>query len=63
MVIQPAAEELGFSYIMCLGHSRPDILLKVYGHVLDAWADMAAATLSGHFGGGFSVPVGAPAAD
>ena len=29
-----------------LGHSRPDIVLKHYAHVLDASADMAAATLS-----------------
>jgi integrase/predicted DNA-binding transcriptional regulator AlpA len=29
-----------------LGHSRPDILLKIYAHVLDASADEAAATLS-----------------
>jgi len=29
-----------------LGHSRPDILLKIYTHVLDASADEAAATLS-----------------
>jgi integrase len=29
-----------------LGHSRPDILLKFYAHVLDASADMAASTLS-----------------
>lgn len=30
-----------------LGHSRPDILLKFYAHVLDESADMAAQTLSG----------------
>jgi excisionase family DNA binding protein len=30
-----------------LGHSRPDILLKFYAHVLDASADMAAQALSG----------------
>jgi integrase len=30
-----------------LGHSRPDILLKFYTHVLDESADMAAETLSG----------------
>ena len=29
-----------------LGHSRPDILLKFYAHVLDASADAAASTLS-----------------
>jgi integrase/predicted DNA-binding transcriptional regulator AlpA len=29
-----------------LGHSRPDILLKFYAHVLDASADEAASTLS-----------------
>jgi integrase/predicted DNA-binding transcriptional regulator AlpA len=46
-----------------LGHSRPDILLRIYAHVLDASADMAAATLSGHFGGGISAPVAAHAAD
>jgi integrase len=34
-----------------LGHSRPDILLKIYAHVLDASADAAAATLSGGLGG------------
>ena len=37
-----------------LGHSRPDILLKFYAHVLDASADMAAETLSGQFGSRFS---------
>ena len=31
-----------------LGHSRPDILLKFYAHVLDASADAAASSLSGH---------------
>jgi hypothetical protein len=45
------------------GHSRPDILLKVYAHVLDASADMAAETLSGHFGGVFSTPMAAHAVD
>jgi integrase len=30
-----------------LGHSRPDILLKIYAHVLDASADAAAESLSG----------------
>jgi hypothetical protein len=29
-----------------LGHTRPDILLKFYAHVLDASADMASSTLS-----------------
>ncbi len=29
-----------------LGHSRPDVLLKFYAHVIDASADEAAATLS-----------------
>jgi integrase len=37
-----------------LGHSRPDILLKFYAHVLDASADMAAETLSGQLRGSFS---------
>jgi integrase/predicted DNA-binding transcriptional regulator AlpA len=37
-----------------LGHSRPDILLKYYAHVLDESADMAAATLSGQLNGSFS---------
>jgi integrase len=46
-----------------LGHSRPDIFLRVYAHVLDASADLAAATLSGQFGGGFSAPVAAHAGD
>ena len=46
-----------------LGHSRPDILLNVCAHVLDASADLAAATLSGQLGGGFSAPVAAHAAD
>jgi integrase len=46
-----------------LGHSRPDILLKFYAHVLDASADMAAETLSGQFGGGFPAPATAHAAD
>ncbi len=46
-----------------LGHSRPDILLKFYAHVLDASADMAAATLSGQLGGGFSSSKVAHAAD
>jgi hypothetical protein len=30
-----------------LGHSRPDILLKSYPHVLDTSADAAAESLSG----------------
>jgi integrase len=34
-----------------LGHSRPDILLKFYAHVLDESADMAAETLSGQLSG------------
>ena len=42
-----------------LGHSRPDILLKFYAHVLDASADTAAESLSGQLSGGFSA---APAA-
>lgn len=37
-----------------IGHSRPDILLKYYAHVLDESADMAAATLSGQLTGSFS---------
>ena len=39
-----------------LGHSRPDILLKFYAHVLDASADMATETLSGQFGADFRLP-------
>jgi hypothetical protein len=35
-----------------LGHSRPDILLNFYAHVLDASADAAAESLSGQLGGG-----------
>jgi site-specific recombinase XerC len=46
-----------------LGHSRPDILLGFYAHVLDASADMAAATMSGQLGGGFSAPVAAHGID
>jgi site-specific recombinase XerC/predicted DNA-binding transcriptional regulator AlpA len=46
-----------------LGHSRPDILLKFYAHVLDASADMAAGTLSGQFGRRFSAPMTTHAAD
>ena len=37
-----------------LGHSRPDILLKIYAHVLDASADAAAESLSGQLSGGIS---------
>lgn len=37
-----------------LGHSRPDILLKFYAHVLDQSADAAAETLSGQLSGSFS---------
>jgi hypothetical protein len=37
------------------GHSRPDILLKFYAHVLDASADTAAESLSGQLRGGFSL--------
>ena len=36
-----------------LGHSRPDILLKFYAHVLDASADAAAESLSGQLSGTF----------
>lgn len=39
-----------------LGHSRPDILLGFYAHVLDASADMAAATMSGHWEADFRLP-------
>ena len=34
-----------------LGHSRPDILLKFYAHVLDASADVDAPALSQGLGG------------
>lgn len=34
-----------------LGHSRPDILLTYYAHVLDESADVAAETLSGRLSG------------
>ena len=34
------------AYASSSGHSRPDILLKFYAHVLDASADAAAFTLS-----------------
>jgi hypothetical protein len=37
-----------------LGHSRPDILLKLYAHLLDASADTAAESLSGQLSGGKS---------
>ncbi|MDQ2834258.1 MAG: site-specific integrase [Acidobacteriota bacterium] len=36
-----------------LGHSRPDILLKFYAHVLDGSADAAAESLSGQLSGTF----------
>ena len=34
-----------------LGHSRPDILLKHYTHVLEESAEFAAETLSSQLGG------------
>jgi hypothetical protein len=34
-----------------LGHTRPDILLKHYAHVLDESAEFAAETLSSHVSG------------
>ena len=34
-----------------LGHSRPDLLLKRYAHVLDESAKIAAETLSSQLGG------------
>ncbi|HEY2040882.1 MAG TPA: tyrosine-type recombinase/integrase [Edaphobacter sp.] len=40
-----------------LGHSRPDILLKIYAHVLDESADTAAETLSAQLGGQTKPPV------
>jgi integrase len=40
-----------------LGHSRPDILLSFYAHVLDASADMAAATISGSWEADFRRPL------
>jgi len=46
-----------------LGHSRPDILLKFYAHVLDESADAAAETLSGQLSGRFGVAKTAQAAD
>lgn len=39
-----------------LGHSRPDILLNYYVHVLEESAEQAAAALSTRLTGGFSVP-------
>jgi hypothetical protein len=45
------------------GHSRPDILLKFYAHILDVSADMAAETLSGQLSGSFSTAKTAHAAD
>src|SRR5512146_3502242 len=36
----------------CLGHTRPDILLRHYAHVLDESAGMAAETLSSQFSSG-----------
>ncbi len=45
-----------------LGHSRPDILLKFYTHVLDASADVAAETLSGQLSSSFSAPKAAQTA-
>jgi len=46
-----------------LGHSRPDILLKFYAHVLDESADMAAETLSGQLSGQSSAAAAAQAGD
>jgi hypothetical protein len=46
-----------------LGHSRPDILLSFYAHILDASADMAAETLSGQLAGGFSARMATHAVD
>ena len=40
-----------------MGHSRPDILLNYYAHVLDESADMAATTLSAQLSGTFIAPV------
>ena len=42
-----------------LGHSRPEILLNVYAHVLDVSADLAAA-LSGQLGGRIFGSSGSP---
>jgi integrase len=46
-----------------LGHSRPDILLKFYAHVLDESADAAAETLSGQLSGRFGAAKTAQTAD
>jgi integrase/predicted DNA-binding transcriptional regulator AlpA len=46
-----------------LGHSRPDILLKFYAHVLDESADLAAKTLSGQLSGQSSAAAAAQAGD
>jgi integrase len=46
-----------------LGHSRPDILLKFYAHVLDESADAAAETLSGQLSGKFGAAKTAQTAD
>ncbi len=46
-----------------LGHSRPDILLKFYAHVLDASAGTAAEMVSGFLKGGFMAPITAHEAD
>jgi hypothetical protein len=46
-----------------LGHSRPDIVLKFYAHVLDDSADMAAETLSGQLSGQYSAAAAAQAGD
>jgi len=43
--------------------TRVPIFFSRSTHVLDASADMAAETLSGHFGGGISAPVTVHAAD
>lgn len=40
----------------CLGHSRPDILLKFNAHVLDASADMTVEMPCGQFGGRSRLP-------
>ncbi len=46
-----------------LGHSRPDILLKFYAHVLDESADMAAETLSGQLSGQYAAAAAGQAGD
>ncbi|HLH37076.1 MAG TPA: hypothetical protein VKX41_20550 [Alloacidobacterium sp.] len=46
-----------------LGHSRPDILLKFYAHVLDESADLSAKTLSGQLSGPSSAAAAAQAGD